>query len=220
VNETAGIGRLVAWLALVGVLAAFAYAGRAASGEPPDDLLYQYDTAVGSAILYGFVLAAVLLICHGASVRALLALRRPRTWKRAAAISIGILVAMLVLGATLDPFLDAGEEQGLTPEEWESDRAGAFAANVAVVAGAAPVVEELTYRGLGFSVLLRFGRPAAILLVGVAFGLGHGLLVALPLLIVFGAGLAYLRSRTESVYPSILLHSGFNLLALALAVTA
>jgi uncharacterized protein len=219
VERGAGIGRLVAWLVLVGALAAFAYVGRAAEGDPPEDVLYRYDTAVGSAILYGLVLATVLLICRGAPTRALLALRRPTSWGRAAAIALAIFVGMLVLGGILDRFLDAGEEQGLTPEDWESDRAGAFAANVVVVAGVAPAVEELTYRGLGFSLLQRFGRPAAIVLVGIAFGLGHGLVTALPVLTAFGIALAYLRSRTESIYPAMLLHAAFNGLALALAVT-
>jgi membrane protease YdiL (CAAX protease family) len=215
----AGIGRLVAWLVLVGALAAFAYVGRAAEGDPPEDVLYRYDTAVGSAILYGLVLATVLLICRGAPTRALLALRRPTSWGRAAGIALAIFGVMLVLGGILDPFLDAGEEQGLTPDDWESDRAGAFAANAAVVAGVAPIVEELTYRGLGFSVLLRFGQTAAIVLVGIAFGLGHGLVTALPILTAFGIGLAFLRSRTNSIYPAILLHAVFNGFALAIAVT-
>jgi membrane protease YdiL (CAAX protease family) len=219
VGQPAGYGRLVAWLALVGALAALAYIGRAAGGDPPEDVLYQYDTALGSAILYGIVFAIVLLMCRGASARELLALRRPRSWKRAALISLAIFGIMLVLGAVLDPFLDAGEEQGLTPDDWESDRVGAFAANAAVVAGLAPLVEELTYRGLGFSVLARFGQTAAIVLVGIAFGLGHGLVTALPILTAFGIGLAYLRSRTGSVYPAIVLHSAFNALSLALALT-
>jgi membrane protease YdiL (CAAX protease family) len=219
VGQPAGYGRLVAWLALVGALAALAYAGRATGGDPPEDVLYQYDTALGSAILYSLVFAVVLLLCRGASARDLLALRRPRSWGRAALISLGIFVIMLVLGAALDPFLDAGEEQGLTPDEWDSGRAGAFAANTAVVAGLAPIVEELTYRGLGFTLLARFGQTAAIVLAGIAFGLGHGLVVALPILIAFGIGLAYLRSRTDSVYPPIALHSIFNALSLALALT-
>jgi uncharacterized protein len=219
VERHPGVGRLVAWLVLVGALAAFAYLGRAAEGEPPDDVLYRYDTAVGSAILYGLVLAAVILISQGLPVRDVLALRRPSSWGRAVGIALAIFGLMLALGAALDPFLDAGEEQGLTPDEWEPDRAGAFAANAAVVTGAAPIVEELTYRGLGFSLLLRFGRIAAIALVGIAFGLGHGLFAALPILIAFGIGLAFLRDRTNSVYPAILLHAAFNSLALALAVT-
>lgn len=218
-EEAVGTGRLIAWLVLVGLLSAFAYVGRATSGEPADDVLYQYDTAVGSAILYGLIFAIVLLLCRGASARSLLALRRPESWKRAALIALAIFGVMLVLGAILEPFLDAGEEQGLTPEDWNSDRAGAFAANALVVAGVAPVVEELTYRGLGFSLLARFGHPIAIAVTAAIFGLGHGLVIALPVLIAFGLGLGYLRSRTGSVYPPIVLHSFFNSLSLALALT-
>jgi membrane protease YdiL (CAAX protease family) len=219
VGQPAAYGRLIAWLALVGALAALAYAGRASEGDPPEDILYRYDTAIVTAILYALVLAVVLLIARGGPARDLLALRRPRSWTRAALISLAIFVIMLVLGAALDPFLDAGEEQGLTPDTWDSDRAGAFAANAVVVAGVAPIVEELTYRGLGFSVLARFGQAVAIVLVGIFFGLGHGLVVAFPILTAFGIGLAFLRSRTDSVYPSIVLHSMFNALSLALALT-
>ena len=218
-NEGVGTGRLVAWLVLVGALASFAYLGRAAGGDPPDDVLYQYDTAVGSVILYGLVFAVLLLICQGGPARSLLALRRPSSWKRAGAIALAIFVIMFVLSALLSPFLDAGEEQGLAPDQWQGDRAGQFAANAVVVVGVAPFVEELTYRGLGYSVLARFGPTAAILLVGVAFGLGHGLFVALPILTAFGIGLAYLRSRTGSVYPAMLLHAVFNALSLTLEVT-
>jgi membrane protease YdiL (CAAX protease family) len=217
-NETVGTGRLVAWLVLVGALASLNYTARAAGGDPPEGVLYEYETAIAGLIQFALILAVVLLICRGASTRSLLALRRPNSWKRAGLLSLGIFVGMLVLAGILDQFLDAGEEQGLTPEEWEPDRAWAFAANAAVVAGVAPIVEELTYRGLGFTLLARFGQTMAIILVGVLFGLGHGLVVALPVLIAFGIGLALLRSRTESVYPSIVLHAIFNSFALASAV--
>jgi membrane protease YdiL (CAAX protease family) len=219
VGQPAGYGRLIAWLALVGALAALAYAGRASEGDPPEDILYRYETAIVTAVLYVLVLGIVLLISRGGPARDLLALRRPRSWKRAALIALAIFVIMLVLGAVLDPFLDAGEEQGLTPEDWDANRAGAFAANAVVVAGVAPVVEELTYRGLGFTLLARFDDTAAIILIGILFGLGHGLVIAFPILTAFGIGLAYLRSRTDSVYPSIVLHSIFNALSLALALT-
>jgi membrane protease YdiL (CAAX protease family) len=218
-GEAVGMGRLIAWLVLVGVMAAFAYVGRATGGDPPDDVLYQYDTAIGSAILYALLLSIVVLVCRGASTRDLLALRPPNSWKRAVLISLAVFGIMLVLGAVLEPFLDAGEEQGLTPDEWDSSRAGGFAANAVIVAGVAPIVEELTYRGLGFSLVARFGQTAAIVVTGGIFGLGHGLVAALPILTAFGLGLAYLRSRTGSIYPPIALHAVFNALSLALALT-
>ena len=79
--------------------------------------------------------------------------------------------------------LEAGEEQGLVPEEWDPDRAAQFVANFVVVAAVAPIVEELTYRGLGLAVTRdRWGMWPAIAITSVAFGLAHGLLVALPVL--------------------------------------
>ena len=81
-----------------------------------------------------------------------------------------------------------------------------------------PLVEEVTYRGLGYSLLERLGRWPAILAVGVLFGLSHGLLVSLPVLILFGSVLAWIRSSTGSVLPGVALHGTFNLIALVAAV--
>lgn len=213
-------GRLVAWSALVGVLALLAYGVRFSGGaDDIDDPLYLYSTAISALFLYGMVLGLVLAIARGARPRELLALRRPASWPRALGLALLVLVGVGIVGTALEPFLQAGEEQGLTPSRWQPDRAGAFAANAVVVAGIAPVVEELTYRGLGFSLLERFGTVAAVVLVGLAFGLAHGLVEGLPILTAFGMGLAVLRSRTGSVYPPILVHAVFNALALAASLT-
>lgn len=212
-------GRLGGWIALVGALAALAYADRLAGGEPPDDILYTWSAALAGAVVYALILGIVLALCAGRSRRALLALRPPASWRRALGLGLAVVVGAMILAAGLEPVLHAGEEQGLTPDEWRSSRAPAFAANFAVVAVVAPVVEELTFRGLGYSLLERYGRFAAIAAVGVAFALAHGLIAALPILALFGAGLAYLRARTRSVYPGIIVHSAFNALALTLAVS-
>jgi membrane protease YdiL (CAAX protease family) len=82
-----------------------------------------------------------------------------------------------------------------------------------------PFVEELTYRGLGYSLLRRLGTWPAILLVGLLFGLAHGLVLALPIIVAFGSVLAWVRARTDSVFPGMLLHATFNLIALVAAVT-
>jgi len=63
------------------------------------------------------------------------------------------------------------------------------------------------------------GRNAAVLWIGVAFGLAHGLLEALPILIAFGAGLALIRARTDSVYPGMVVHGLFNAVALIVSVS-
>jgi len=67
--------------------------------------------------------------------------------------------------------------------------------------------------------LERFGRWPAIFLVGLVFGLAHGLVVSLPIIVAFGCVLAWVRSETRSVFPGMVLHAAFNLVALIAAVT-
>jgi membrane protease YdiL (CAAX protease family) len=216
----ASTGRVAAWLAFVGALALVAYAGRLTEGKPDRDILYSYSVFVGSALQYGLMLLIVLLIGRGLPKRELLALRRPRTsfWTTVG-LTFATLIGIYLVSLALDPFLNAGEEQGLTPDHWDPSRAGAYAASFVAVAGIAPVVEELTFRGEGFTLLERYGRWVAIVGTALAFGLGHGLVAGLPILVVFGLGLAILRDRTDSVYPGIALHALFNGIALIAAVT-
>jgi membrane protease YdiL (CAAX protease family) len=209
--------RLVIWLALVGVLIALAYYARVAYGAPTDDPLYKYDTAVQGAFSYAIMLGIVVAIA-GASAE-LLGLRQPRAWQRALALAAATFVGIFVVTGILDRFLHAGAEQGLTPSGWQPSHAGAYAANFVVVAIVAPVVEELTYRGLGFTLLARYGQWTAIVVTAVLFGASHGLIEGLPVLTVFGIGIGWLRARTGSIYPCILVHGVFNALALVLAVT-
>jgi uncharacterized protein len=219
VSERLGTGRLVAWASIVGVLATLGYVGRFTGGKLPKEPLYRWDQFVGGLIQFLLLLGAMLLVAVGKPKREAFALRRPTSWRRAAAIAVGVAVTIALVSAALDPVLNPDEEQGLAPHGWEPRHAAAFAANFVVVALLAPVVEELTFRGLGFTLLERFGRWTAIVLVGVAFGLAHGLVNALPPLVVFGMCLAYLRSRTESVYPGMILHASYNSLVLLFAVS-
>ena len=218
-SERPGGGRLVAWATIVGVLAALGYAGRYAGGKPPKEPLYRWDQFAGGLVQFLVLLGLMLLVAVGLSKREVFALRLPSSWRRAAKIGVGVVVAIAVVSAALDPLLHPGKEQDLAPHGWEPRHAAAFAANFVVVALLAPFVEELTFRGLGFTLLRgRFGRWPAIVLVGFAFGLAHGLVRALPPLVVFGACLAYLRSRTASVFPGMILHAGYNSLVLLFAV--
>jgi membrane protease YdiL (CAAX protease family) len=213
-------GRLVGWSILVGCLALISYAANLATDDDtPDDLLYRWSTAIGGVIQYAIILALVLALARG-TAPATLGLVRPRSWRVAGGFVVAGLVTILVIGAILNIFLDAGEEQGLVPDEWDSSRAVPFVANFVVVAGVAPVVEELTYRGLGFAAVRdAFGVGVAVAVTAIAFGLAHGLFVALPVLTIFGVILAVVRLRAQSLYASVILHALFNGLALIAAVT-
>ncbi len=208
--------RLVAWSALVAALIALAYWSRAVGGVPPRDVLYRFSTVVAEAVTYAVLLAFVLAIsCASPDV---LALRRPTSWRLALGLGIVVYVGVLVVSRVTDPFLHPGREQGLTPSGWDPHRAAAYVANGVVIVFLAPFVEELLFRGLGFTLLAGFGDRIAILTTGVLFGLYHGLIDALPVLVAFGLGLAWIRSRTRSAVPGMVVHAFFNALALALAV--
>jgi membrane protease YdiL (CAAX protease family) len=210
------VGKLIGWLALVGSLAALNYASRFTSGKPPPDTLYRYDTAVSGVIFYAITLAIVLWIARGVS-RGELGLRRPESWRRALGLALVILVALLIAEALLESLLHATREQGLEPPRWEPDRAAPFALNAAVVVLAAPLVEELTFRGVGFALLSRFSTALALIGTSVAFAAAHGLVNGFPGLFLFGVAVALLRLRTGSLYPGMLLHASFNALALTVA---
>ena len=191
--------KLVAWLTLVGAVSALGYADRIAGGKPPKDVVYKYSTAISELLLFGVILVLVLVIARGLPRRETFALRPPRSWGRAAGLALAVFIAIWVVSLALDPVLHPGREQGLAPPAWEPAHAAAFGLNVFALAVVGPIVEELTFRGLGFTLLARYGQAFAIVAVGVAFALWHGLIEALPVLFVFGAGLAFIRSRTRSI---------------------
>ena len=216
-------GRLAGWLTFVGVLAALNYASRFASESPAareGDFFYRWDFFAGGAVQTAITAGLVYLIVRGGPAAQLLALRQPRSWTAAAGWMFAVLVGITILSLVLNPLLHPGDEQGLVPERWRPEDAAPFAANLGLTALAVPVVEELTFRGAGYSLLARFGRPFAIVGTGVLFGIAHGLVLALPILVAFGIGLAWLRSRTGSVFPGILLHGMFNAFAVLVSVFA
>ena len=219
-------GKLTAWLVFVSALALLGYAARIVGGtDTPDDLAYRYSSSVAALVQYGLMLGILLLIARGLPRRNVFALRRPRSWRRALGL---VFLALLTIYAAsfayervLSLFGDWSltDEQGLVPNGWDSSRAGAFVAFFLVVTFVAPAVEELTYRGLGVFLLQPWGSVLAIVLTGSLFGAAHGLIVALPVLTVFGIVVAWLRVRTDSIFPGMALHAAFNGIALIAAVS-
>ena len=208
-----------AWVGLALLIIVAGYAGRS-TGKPAADTLYRYETAVGGSAIYLVFVALILFMARGTDRREFLALRRPESWPRAIGLAIAAYAAIMAGVTGLLYVFDAAGEQGLTPERWDSSRAGQYAANALVVALLGPVVEELLYRGAGLSIFLRFGTTAAVLITALPFALGHGLIRTIPALLLFGVVIAFLRVRTQSLYPSILVHCAFNATALIAAVAA
>jgi membrane protease YdiL (CAAX protease family) len=210
--------RLAVWIALLASFAGVGYAVRFSHARTTTHVsLYAFSTFAGGMIQYAVILGAVLLICINRFD--LLAVRRPESWRRSLALAAGVIVAILAWEVVVNALplpQSPGAEQGITNVHWEPAHAAAFGANVFLFAIFGPFVEELTFRGAGQSLLRFLGRTPSILLIGVAFGLWHGLLEALLVLIPFGIALAWLRDRTDSVLPGFFVHALFNAAALAL----
>jgi sodium transport system permease protein len=221
------VGPLIAWLVFVGSLALIAYAGRLGGAETPDDVAYRWSSSIAGFIQYWFFLAVIvgIALVSRMELREAFALRPPRSWPRALGLAVlalgAIYIGAFVYEQVLSLFGDwsATDEQGLVPQGWDSSRAAPFVAFFLVVTLLAPVVEELTYRGLGISLLEPWGTGLAIGVSGLLFGAAHGLIVGLPILAFFGIVLGWLRVRTDSVFPGMMLHATFNGIALIVAVS-
>jgi membrane protease YdiL (CAAX protease family) len=210
--------RLFWWTVVVAFMSTVAYAAQLSGSDPPEDVAYRWESSIFGGIQYVVLLGIVLLLTRGFDRREFLALRRPRSWWRAAGISGVVIFTVFIVTAVVAQFGNADEEQGLIPDRFDSSRAAQFAAYAAVVVLVAPIVEELMFRGAGYGLLEPFGRTRAAVLVGLAFALVHGLLIGFPVIATFGIGLALLRGRTDSIYPCILLHSTFNAFGLAIGI--
>jgi membrane protease YdiL (CAAX protease family) len=250
-----GYGRLIAWLALVLVLAGLSFgvealvddrANQTVTGlhrptaqdpfygatdeqrsttwvygeyTPRDDTFYHYAFAVFGIGFYVIVLGLVLLIARRLPRTETFALYRPTWWPRLVGLILGLFLATGLLDWLGSNLFDSAEPDQGIPLFWDGSRAAQFALSFAVVAIVAPVVEELTFRGLGFSLLSRFGPRTALCATSILFGLAHGFLFALPLFIAFGFAVGWLRLRTGSVYPGIVLHGLINAVAVLAAVS-
>ncbi len=217
IGDNAGSnGRLLAWTALV-VVSALLIVGIRLTYDVPPDLRYRYSTVVFAMIISTLQFVLMVRIAGGSDQREMFALERPSwSWRRVTVALVVIVIGMAVLVLSV-PFLQQGESEG-NGAPFDPDRAIPFVLNAIVLVVVSPVLEELLFRGLGFKLLERFGQSMAIVLTAVAFALFHGQFLQLPALVLFGAAMGYLRSRTGSIYPCIATHVVANLLGVAAAL--
>jgi hypothetical protein len=64
------------------------------------------------------------------------------------------------------------------------------------------------------------GGFVSIVGTALVFALAHGIFVAVPALGIFALALAWLRWRTESVWPGVIAHAAYNFLGVIGAILA
>lgn len=134
-------------------------------------------------------------------------------------------IAVVLVTAPLLRYLypDGAPQQGVA-EITESVTTVAGGVTIVLMVGiAAPVVEEMLFRGMLLSRLIRSMSPAwAILTQALVFGGVHLLdpnaMAAVPGLVLVGVVLGYAAVRTGSLSLSIMLHAGVNLTAVTLLI--
>jgi len=126
------------------------------------------------------------------------------------------LAVLPILYAPLLDLLDKSSKDLEGPARDLTDRAdGALGVIllVLIVGVAAPVIEEVFYRGLVQGALLKRGLPpvTAIGLTSVVFGVTHLQLLQLPALVFAGAAFGWLAHRFGRLGPAIAAHVAFNM---------
>ena len=197
------------WSLLAVVFIAGSFLSREISTEDTKNIFYDYDFAVTTIVWYAALvgLTFALAIPYPRTPRALGL--NPFRW-RWVGIAFGFIIGVLILSVLLEPLLHGGREQGLSPDEWQPQHARAILLNGVLVSTVVPFAEELFFRGLGVRALQFFGGMSAVVITGLVFGFSHGVLGALPPLVLFGIALGWVRLRSGSVWPGVLAHGFFN----------
>ncbi len=187
------------------------------------------DVAIGGVLYMGPGReASALVICLLSAVSwlpvlALLALAARATsdqplvpWRGAGRyrIALVVAVAVFVTGASLVLSILAGDAS--TPLEDAIRGPLDLWAVVVFALVVAPVVEEIFFRGYLYTAVENtLGGWLAVLLIGLLFGLFHGLQyagvpAALAAVTLMGLGTTWVRRYTGAVLPCILLHVAYN----------
>jgi membrane protease YdiL (CAAX protease family) len=206
---TAIAGVLVALAAGVALGVPAAIAGH----KPNGDLTTLGNVGVQLATALGFLLVPMAIVAQrGASGMEILRRLGVRPFRlsalkwMAAAMGAYLLFAMVYSLLIVEP-----------KQEDIAEGFGALPVQVLLIAVAAPISEEVCFRGMLYGGLReRLPRIPAALLAGLIFGGLHALtgVTAVPPLIAFGFILSLLYEKTGSIVPGILLHMLNNSVAL------
>jgi membrane protease YdiL (CAAX protease family) len=206
---TALVGVLVALAAGVAIGIPAVIAGHKDNG----DLTTLGNVGVQLATALGFLLVPMAIAAQrGASGMEILRRLGVRRFHPSALKWMAAAIGAYLLFATFYSLLIVQPEQKDIAEGF-----GALPVQVLLIAIAAPISEEVCFRGMLFGGLRHsLARIPAALIAGLIFGGLHALtgISAVPPLMVFGFILCLLYEKTGSIVPGILLHMLNNCVAL------
>ena len=141
---------------------------------------------------------------------------REDLWAPALGAGVLGLVTTLLLQGVLGRLVALPQQRDLDPSQYPALTVFAWVVMSAAVAG---VVEETAFRGyIQGGIERRHGLTTAILVTGSLFGLSHFRhpeigFVLLPFYLAVATVYGLLAAATNSIYPSMVLHAGGNVLS-------
>ncbi len=130
------------------------------------------------------------------------------------ALSIATSLLLTILMNLFTPLIDAMEE---FTEQTSMLSEGNVILTVLTTVVAAPLVEELIFRGLIYTRLRRaFPMIPAMLASALLFGLAHGTVIHMLYTVPLGVLMCVVYERYRSLWAPILLHFGFNVAGTAM----
>jgi membrane protease YdiL (CAAX protease family) len=185
-------------------------------GSKPDgDLTTFGNVGVQLATAIGFLLVPMAIAAQrgAATVREVLLRLGVRRFKASSALkwTAAAIGAYLLFAFAYSLLIVEPQQEDI------ADGFGPIPIQILLIVIAAPISEEICFRGMLFGGLReRLPRLAAALLAGLVFGGLHALtgITAVPPLIAFGLVLSLLYEKTGSIVPCIVLHMLNNSVAL------
>jgi membrane protease YdiL (CAAX protease family) len=206
-------------------LAAFFLSMAAASFGRPEGRV-NLNAVVASLVLYAAIVILVIgfLVFRGINPVEAFGLRWPG-WVRGMFVIVPcamLLTLPFVFLAQVLGYLISGPDsapQAIVTFLLESRGWKERTAVAAVAVLAAPVTEELVFRGCIYGVVRKYGgRMAAVIGTSVLFALIHGHVPSLPGLFLLAVGLALVYERTGSLWAPVGFHAAFNAITIVAAV--
>ncbi|WP_163511571.1 CPBP family intramembrane glutamic endopeptidase [Fodinicola acaciae] len=138
---------------------------------------------------------------------------RRTTWRWLLIGLAGAVVATLLKIPAVAGYTALTGDHVAAQESWSAVNGGVWTliAGFLFLGIATPICEELLFRGVVATALLRYGAIIGVVGSSVIFAVLHGFSSLLPIAFIVGLLTAELRRRSDSIWPGVILHCGFNL---------